>query len=457
MDQLIRLSTLFVEQDKILNILIRLNNVGLIAGGSVVYALNTFVNADTISDIDVFVNSAENFWKAVNIVKSEYENIEYEIYDYYHDNRCSVVNLLIPGEKINIQIIYKYFDTPHDIINNFDIDYVACGIMNNELHIIPECELSHSRRQVFHIKTLTPHVDRFIKAINKGFTSPVIGKYKPEAEINKCNWPDLCELEICPMMHNEYISQNIADNWINIENISIINFIITQYTVSSSINGKFNLRCGKFNLLVDMISHEIDIDYYLKMQYKSFIFSTSHQYFNRFEYNTNIKMPSKHIFMFDACIDRIHNNYNSREYNFTCNMIRILKNSISIPFADDFDIIINLDKTSIPIDDNMIVSSDDDISCDIKLPSILSNLKYYKPCNLLPQHQYLVNKDNIISVIKYIKYVKEFDKSSYDILITLLQKQNEMPFKDAIKECYELLEISPKNVHNLPELIDFAI
>lgn len=441
MDLLIKMSSLFDQQQTMLSILIELNNLGLIAGGSVVYACNSFVESDSVSDIDVFVNSVESFWNAINCIETRFEDIQYEIFDYYNQKTCSLVNLIIPDEKIKIQIIYREYETPFDVFDSFDLDYVCCGITNNELYLTPECEQSHKVKKICHIKTLNPEIGRFEKAIKKGFNSPIFGYHREPVSMIIVNLCELRNFDVNPMIHGKYIRQRPSERWINIENLCVDSFKIIDYYDPSNrlgdgmyrninrndplmLTGVFILKTDNFTFESRIISHEIDVDSCFGAIDNVLCVSTQHPVFNNINnLNQTITKIGKGTFCVGSYVYYHGTRFGyarrlTRQFEFNCKIKRFLADAYtSIPFAENFKI--------------------DILEC---LSEKLPNFVYYKPCNLYPKHQSLINEKNVCTMVKYLKHEIDVCPSSYTMLITLLHLQNQYPFKNAIENCYNLLD-----------------
>lgn len=168
----------FPSQDTLIDYL---SNNGIIAGGSIVYALNHFVSPESVSDIDVYINDKTRFLEVIKYVYDHYTGvqlttinpIDYSGKSVIHD-KISIVNLLLEQQRVNLQFIYHEFESATDIIKNYDYDYVQCGLDSNNLIISQDCSESHKQRRIikgYHLSNAT----RLRKATLKGFSAPVFG------------------------------------------------------------------------------------------------------------------------------------------------------------------------------------------------------------------------------------------------------------------------------------------
>ena len=183
-----------------------LSERGVIAGGSVVYALNDFVPKSSVGDIDVFINNRTTFLEIIDHIKTQSPDIDVLAIQNYFDNfnepgdKISVITLsnqqpsiveqmsdlytaklfndICEGKEeierpkkgnINIQLILYKYSTPFDIINYFDLDYVQCAFTQGNLYTTTICRNAHVKKQVM-VGIEWPPVERRVqKALNKGF------------------------------------------------------------------------------------------------------------------------------------------------------------------------------------------------------------------------------------------------------------------------------------------------
>ena len=183
-----------------------LSERGVIAGGSVVYALNDFVPRSSVGDIDVFINNKKTFLEIIDYMKDQYPDIDVLAIENYFDDfnepgdKISVITLsnskpsiieimsdtytvklfndISEGndeetrpkkENINIQLILYKYSTAFDVINDFDLDYVQCAFTQGQVYTTSICRNAHAKRQVM-VGIEWPPVERRIqKALNKRF------------------------------------------------------------------------------------------------------------------------------------------------------------------------------------------------------------------------------------------------------------------------------------------------
>ena len=159
---------------------------GVIAGGFMLHLLG-FSVFNTISDMDVYLKK-ESLLKILDYLKSiQYSQITTISADRYFNwksrlgkDQISILNIV--NKTLPIQLIYQEFNSPFDIITAFDLDYVQCAAYQGSIYRTKDCYQSHLTRKINYIyvnpdKSLT--VDRFQKAIKKGFSAPIFGDKKP--------------------------------------------------------------------------------------------------------------------------------------------------------------------------------------------------------------------------------------------------------------------------------------
>lgn len=210
------------NSNETLDLLDKLQNDHVIAGGSIVWFLNDFVPKSSIGDIDVFINSKEKFIETAEYILNKYNGrlfrqtyceygeysketlIDNELttsseicgdqivcrsdnhinYVYMVGNKVakttwSVYNIKIKDEPVDIQLIYLEYDNPNDIIMSFDFDYVQCALHKNNLYITEDCKDSHRTRSVQYSFGSVDYA-RLAKAIDKGFKAPFMGRKNPQ-------------------------------------------------------------------------------------------------------------------------------------------------------------------------------------------------------------------------------------------------------------------------------------
>lgn len=175
-----RITRLFNEN--IQHLILELSNRFVLAGGSVVYALNEFVPKKSIGDIDFFILN-ESIGEVITYLSELFDkhNVTYSKFKQVD----SVFNVKFPDEEITLQFILTEFTTPEEVINNFDMDtirhsrivyvkrdYVCCGFYKEQLYITPEARAAHETRIVAKVTFTDIRNKRFPKVIAKGFELP---------------------------------------------------------------------------------------------------------------------------------------------------------------------------------------------------------------------------------------------------------------------------------------------
>jgi hypothetical protein len=170
-----------------INFINNLSTIGVIAGGSIVYALNNYVPIDSVNDIDVFVNNEKDFNTILDLVQTNetqkydirwnndesYYIFEHEhLYNSIHNDdipTISIVSVTTKKSMVPFQIIFKQFSNPLELIKSFDLDYVQCAYHNGKLVQTQECIESHKNKQVNYFYDLRLKTHRLKKALSKGF------------------------------------------------------------------------------------------------------------------------------------------------------------------------------------------------------------------------------------------------------------------------------------------------
>lgn len=152
-----KLATLF-DFPHAVDMLLELTEIGIIAGGSIVWCLK---DAET-SDIDLFVKEdiKSQIWKIIkrytDITDSTKTNISHSVY--------------LKGGKIPIQVIIrKEAESVDSLLSAFDMDYCRCALYKSEFFITDECKEAH---ETMVCKTASLSSNRNIKAVEKGFKIP---------------------------------------------------------------------------------------------------------------------------------------------------------------------------------------------------------------------------------------------------------------------------------------------
>lgn len=198
-----------------------LSTIGVIAGGSVVYALNDFVPSNAVSDIDVFISTKEAFIEAslflhnTGKVKSIHRRCakSYNESNWFESTSITVLDFELVAPIVNyapysfayptrpnpftIQLIYQEFTSPIDVIRTFDLDYVQCCFSEGRIFRSRECVESHTQRR---IKTgyYVPRAKRMSKGLAKGFETTVIGR-RSSYDSNRIQIDDLFQSKLVPL------------------------------------------------------------------------------------------------------------------------------------------------------------------------------------------------------------------------------------------------------------------
>ncbi len=200
----------------IVELLKYLSEVGVIAGGSMVYALNNFVPNLSVGDIDIFINDKSKFLEAFRYLESRpyFENVLTSNPQRYFDHdpdpedietskgivgidpegvedpeeQVSIVSFVFKDAipllddpegtmtpRPQIQLILQDFQKPEDVIESFDLDYVQCALHQDQIFMTEICKRSHIQKTVLKCTEFPPTIDRLEKALRKGFRAPVFG------------------------------------------------------------------------------------------------------------------------------------------------------------------------------------------------------------------------------------------------------------------------------------------
>lgn len=252
------------------NLLISLSKLGYIAGGSVVYALCDFVPKNSVGDVDVFFNSAENFMKAIDAIQENSgpnppifsASKTGELNDY-----ISVVNIKVDTFTVHIQLIYRKFSDAEDLISSFDYDYVQCAIHEGILYATKVCREAHMQRKIMWIHKNQLETQRSAKAIQKGFMCPLLGgpifnSTNPNPRFNGIGLENVdrknitlkniktmdCNAYFDTMKDDGYLSHELSykcDELVPMSNLTIIGFRSHHETTNNSEKyGKFVISMG---------------------------------------------------------------------------------------------------------------------------------------------------------------------------------------------------------------------
>lgn len=210
-----------------LELLDNIQKIGVIAGGAIVYELCDFVTE--IGDIDIFVQSIDDFYRVEKLIRSYF--FDEKITAMIFENKTSVLNI---GK---FQIIIQQFKTNSKkhyadrIIGTFDLDYVQCAIHNNKLYITDRAKTAHKTRRIRFIGHTSIRYHRFLKALKKGFSCPVLGRKSLDITTERFDTIEelISTYKLNDFGLNEY-AENIAenDNWYDLDTLELkgIDFFI---------------------------------------------------------------------------------------------------------------------------------------------------------------------------------------------------------------------------------------
>lgn len=210
-----------------------LTDNALIAGGSVVYALNEFVPVSSVGDIDVFIPSIETF-KNVQTAISDHFVAKLTPMGFLGNNSYSIVNVKIEDVKTEIQLIYRPYSNPNEILGTFDLDYVQCGLFNRSIIETPRCKRSHKDRCINEFLGVSRifRKKRIHKAINKGFKCPLVEYSNFENDISELVSLsfDKDTLHLVPLFTGDYSSseskQQFNPKWFKMSSLTLSKIII---------------------------------------------------------------------------------------------------------------------------------------------------------------------------------------------------------------------------------------
>jgi hypothetical protein len=148
-------------------LLLDLSNLGVIAGGSVAYCLN---GMGSINDVDVFLPLISEPSEYVEKIKELFWEHE-ATYSAYPNG--GVFNVDIEKGNPIIQFIFSDLKTMEEICENFDLDYVVCGIHKGELYYPPNTKYIHEDKhiEVYPDPRNWTVTDRLYKSVAKGYKS----------------------------------------------------------------------------------------------------------------------------------------------------------------------------------------------------------------------------------------------------------------------------------------------
>jgi len=191
-------------------------NKGMVAGGAVVYTLCPDLKPSQVGDIDIFVMNSKCILVELLELTEEWiktNNISYTFLPAGFSkppefkDEVSLVTLRLE-KKFSLQFIFSSFDKPMEVLNGFDLDYVQCGFYKGKVYQTEACKKALLKREIFTAKNEYIKGKRILKAIKKGFkVFPVFSD--PNFNSFLHNYPLVLEIEeifplLTPTSLNDY-------------------------------------------------------------------------------------------------------------------------------------------------------------------------------------------------------------------------------------------------------------
>ena len=135
---------------------------GVLAGGAAAYERCLFMDPKAVGDIDIFIlnNNVEVLKECIHKLTKWLGLNEIKISGGRSVVCCGI-----------FQVILTQHQTVSELLDNFDLDCVACGYYQGTWFVSEDCWKAHCTRRVTkHLPTL---VSRYLKAERKGFEIPV--------------------------------------------------------------------------------------------------------------------------------------------------------------------------------------------------------------------------------------------------------------------------------------------
>lgn len=175
---LVKISNLFNDSIKICQLLTTISKISPIAGGAVCYALCDFVPAESVGDVDIFINSDEKLEQVLKLIEQYYPDATYWIptnrnacsNPYAYENAALTVKI---GDNHPLQLIrYDYLNIV-DLITYFDMDYIQCAYYDGKITTTSICDQAHKNKKIRYISPKL-RFGRLLKAVKKGFNCPIL-------------------------------------------------------------------------------------------------------------------------------------------------------------------------------------------------------------------------------------------------------------------------------------------
>lgn len=247
---------------------------GIIAGGSMVYALNEHVSIDEVSDIDVYINKKRDFAEIIDyLYQKRGRNINRKlstpidldenfltryVFPHYGGDvsygELNIVNVLYANK--HIQLIYFNYSSPFDILTTFDLDYVQVAFWRDNVYLTKEARFAHETKRISYFRK---NINRLLlqKAINKGFAAPLVyDEVEPETETMPLSINfNLAELQ--------FLQLNKIPDIININELEINEIHIAHKSIGTYSDINYQLNDQIYN------PHHMEVSYDI-LDYDSF-------------------------------------------------------------------------------------------------------------------------------------------------------------------------------------------
>jgi hypothetical protein len=174
------------------DLLKNLSDLGVIAGGSVAHCLN---GMGSIKDLDVFLPKSEDI-DYIEKIREIFANKEVTYSSYY---RQGVLNAHLNSSTRPIQFIFSHLSTLKEICENFDLDYVVCGIHKGELYYPRDTKYIHENKFIerYPDPSNLSVVGRLKKSVDKGYQSYWFGHFNGRE-------PDFYATNLDSFLHVEF-------------------------------------------------------------------------------------------------------------------------------------------------------------------------------------------------------------------------------------------------------------
>lgn len=219
------------------DLLLKIQQIAPIAGGSVVYALckDWMSKKIGLKDIDIFCNTPTQIIEIANLIGEP----EVRLVRSNGGNGDTFMCNVFTG-KMHFQIIYDTrYKNAFDLITMFDLDYVECAIHQNKLIQTQECKRAHETRKISTFRFLN-RKERLDRAVQKGFRAPLLMKSPPQGGPH-FNWArrhvdgnpilleDLHSCKFIPILGDMYHHKSdVSPTPIKFDDVKIVGFEKTR-------------------------------------------------------------------------------------------------------------------------------------------------------------------------------------------------------------------------------------